>query len=82
MAHCDFTYFMGLWDVIGKANEEFKKSLDPLAQVFSLSILNNAHKDISGDAGMSEVHRDLLREAYSSVLEEFAGHSQAIINGV
>jgi len=35
MAHCDFVYWRGLWDVIGNADPAFIKPLESLAQVVS-----------------------------------------------
>jgi acyl-CoA oxidase len=33
MAHSDYTYWKGFWDVVKGANTSFAKSLKPMAQV-------------------------------------------------
>ncbi|KAI1996765.1 hypothetical protein LOZ51_002927 [Ophidiomyces ophidiicola] len=81
MAHCDFVYWRGFWSIVDKVSgSEFHPQLEALAQVFSLCILQAAHKDIFAPHSLSELQRNTLLSAYDQAIETLAMHSQTIID--
>ncbi|KAK2743235.1 hypothetical protein FQN57_004924 [Myotisia sp. PD_48] len=81
MAHCDFVYWEGFWEVVNQAaSTGFIGELRTLAQVFSLSILQTAHKDIYAPYALSELQRRTLNSAYDSAIEKLAAESQTVID--
>jgi acyl-CoA oxidase len=72
MAHCDFVYWKGLREAIDKADQGFQEPLEALAQVFSLAILQTAHKDLVPPHALTAAQRKLLGSAYDAVIETFA----------
>lgn len=80
MAHCDFVYWKGLWDVIDKADQDFQEPLKAVAQVFALVILQPAYKDLVPPHALNASQRNLLRSAYDAVIDDFAAnHTQFFI---
>ncbi|KAI1940088.1 hypothetical protein LOZ66_002523 [Ophidiomyces ophidiicola] len=81
MAHCDFVYWRGLWSIVDKvSSSEFHPQLEALAQVFSLFILQAAHKDIFAPHSLNELQRNTLLSAYDQAIETLAMHSKTIID--
>ncbi|KAK2779476.1 hypothetical protein FQN53_001372 [Emmonsiellopsis sp. PD_33] len=81
MAHCDFVYWRGFWDVIGRAaGSSFATELEGLAQVFSLSILQSAHKDIYAPHALTASQRASLSSASDTAIEKLSGYSKGIID--
>ena len=81
MAHCDLVYWKGLWKAIDKADQDFQEPLKALAQVFSLAMLQTAHKDLVPPHALTAAQRKLLRSAYDATIETFATkHAQVIID--
>ncbi|KAH7110929.1 acyl-CoA dehydrogenase/oxidase C-terminal [Dactylonectria macrodidyma] len=82
MAHSDFVYWNGLWKVVEKAPESFKDLLTAVAQLFSLSILINAVKDVAGhNPAITSTNRGLLKQAYDSALTHFAQFAGTLVEG-
>ncbi|KAJ3529548.1 hypothetical protein NM208_g9704 [Fusarium decemcellulare] len=82
IAHNDFVYWSGLWKMAGKAPESFRPLLTSVAQVFSLSVLLKAVKDVAGHhLDITSTNRDLLKQAYDSALNQFAPLVGDIIEG-
>ncbi|KMP01882.1 acyl-coenzyme A oxidase 1 [Coccidioides immitis RMSCC 2394] len=80
MAHCDFVYWRGFWDVVRKTvGSEFYGPLEALAHVFSLSILQTAYKDVYSPHSLTEHQRKTLVSAYDQAIETLAEHSKSII---
>ncbi|KAK4938217.1 hypothetical protein LTR10_021290 [Elasticomyces elasticus] len=80
MAHGDFVYWKGLWNVIDQnENEDFHPSLTALAQVFSLSILQNAHLALTPPLSLTQQARNLLAEAYRNAINDLADNHVAKI---
>ncbi|PGH18677.1 hypothetical protein AJ80_04425 [Polytolypa hystricis UAMH7299] len=80
MAHCDLVYWAEFWEVIrAAAGCEFIEQLTALVQVFSLFILQSAHKDIYAPHALSEQQRRTLTSAYDKAIENLASHSRTII---
>ncbi|ODH48454.1 hypothetical protein GX48_05431 [Paracoccidioides brasiliensis] len=81
MAHCDFVYWRGFWEVIKEASgTEFIQQLEALAQVFSLSILQSAHKDIYAPYALTESQRKTLSSAYDRAIDTLSGYAKSIID--
>ena len=74
MAHCDFVYWKVLWEAIEKADQAFQEPLKAIAQVFSLSILQAAHKELVPPHALTANQRKLLHGAHHAVIEKFATH--------
>ncbi|KAK5533776.1 hypothetical protein LTR23_009028 [Exophiala sp. CCFEE 6169] len=73
MAHGDFVYWKGFWNVIDQNTDvEFLSSLVALAQVFSLSILQNAHLVLTPPLSLTQQQRKLLAEAYRTAIDDLA----------
>ncbi|KAI1612554.1 acyl-CoA dehydrogenase/oxidase C-terminal [Exophiala viscosa] len=82
MAHGDFIYWKGFWNVVDhNGNEDFYPSLNALAQVFSLSILQNAHFALTPPLSLPQKARNLLAEAYRNAINDLAdSHVARIID--
>ncbi|KAK7906284.1 hypothetical protein LTR67_001010 [Exophiala xenobiotica] len=73
MAHGDFVYWKGFWNVIDQNTDvESLPSLVALAQVFSLSILQNAHLVLAPPLSLTQQQRKLLAEAYRTAIDDLA----------
>ncbi|EXJ53609.1 uncharacterized protein A1O5_13176 [Cladophialophora psammophila CBS 110553] len=83
MAHGDFVYWKGLWEVVDNipSGEVYKGSMVALAQLFSLSIMTSAHIVLCLPLTLTAAQRASLRLAYDAVIVEVAGkHAQNVIN--
>lgn len=81
MAHCDFVYWKGLREVIEKADQAFQEPLKAIAQAFSLSILQAAHKELVPPHALTAAQRKSLRSAHHAVIEKFvAEYAQLFID--
>ena len=73
MAHGDFVYLTGLWDVISQPESApFREPLTAVAHVFGLSIVVHAHKDLLPPYALSAEQRKALRAASETALALFA----------
>ena len=84
MAHCDYTYFRGLWAVVDSiADQPFAVHMRALAHVFSLAALFNPHHPSLAQAlPLPATQLSALRKAYSDALAAFAdsGSVAAVID--
>jgi acyl-CoA oxidase len=48
---------------------------------FSLSILQDAYKDLIGEVFVSKTQQEFLREAYADAIEAFAKHTPFFVDG-
>jgi acyl-CoA oxidase len=83
MAHCDFVYWNGLQDVVSQlesTNASFAAPMKSLAQVFSLSIIQDPHHPSLAQAlPLSSDQQKHLRSVYASALEDLANNYVATI---
>lgn len=83
MAHCDFVYWNGLQDVVSQlesSNASFAVPTKFLAQVFSLSIIQDPHHPSLAQAlPLSSGQQKHLRSAYSGALQDLANNHMATI---
>ena len=84
MAHSDFNYWRGLWDVMDtlkSANEAFLAPMLSLAQVFSLSIIYQPHHSSLAQAlPLPASQLSSLRAAYDEAINDFAdNHVQTVV---
>lgn len=81
LAHCDFVYWQGFWEVFASCPSEIIAPVQALGQVFSLHVLTEAHKDLFGPYALNAAQRQWLKEAYDDAIEELATHAGAVIEG-
>lgn len=83
IAHCDFVYWNSLQDVVRQlesTNASFTAPMKSIAQVFSLSILQDPHHPSLAQAlPLDQVQQKLLRTAYAGALEDLATNHIATI---
>jgi acyl-CoA oxidase len=80
MAHCDFVYWQGFWEVASSCSPDIAISIKALGQVFSLNILQNAHKDLFDSYALNYNQRQWLKDAYEDAIEEMVRHSEAVVD--
>jgi acyl-CoA oxidase len=85
MAHCDFVYWRGLQEIISRLEHENASFIAPmksLAQVFSLSIIQDPHHaSLAQTFPLNHAQQRSLRTAYDEALEDLANnHTGAIID--
>ncbi|KAF2095533.1 acyl-CoA oxidase [Rhizodiscina lignyota] len=81
MAHSDYTYWRGLWEVIPSVDSSIAEPLKAIGQVFSLHILQHAHKDLFGEYALSAAQRDSLADAYDDAVQDLAKYARDVIDG-
>jgi acyl-CoA oxidase len=78
MAHCDFVYWRGLQEVVSRLEQHTASFIAPmksLAQVFSLSIIQNPHHPSLAQAlPLDGGQQRALRAAYDEALDDLAGN--------
>lgn len=79
MAHCDLVYWEGFRDVASSCDPKLSAPVEALGQVFSLHMLQNAHKDLFDSYALNPNQRQWLKESYHDAIEELARHTETIV---
>ncbi|KAH8811027.1 acyl-CoA dehydrogenase/oxidase C-terminal [Xylogone sp. PMI_703] len=81
MAYCDMVYWKGFWEVVKACDIELREQLVSLVQVFSLSILQDAYKDLVGEQFTSQDQQNSLKAAFEDAIDRLARNTASIIDG-
>ena len=85
MAHSDFTYWRGLWEVVDDIADscKYREPVEALAQVFSLHILYVNQGSLATYDALTDLQRGFLAEAYDGAIDEMASkHVAKVIDAL